>query len=657
MLGEFKRLYGQIWINLSETPELEGRQFVEAYLDSEPNRLGVSFRQAIFSHTRGHPLFTVELLRDLQERGELIQDDRGYWIEGPTLDWTILPARVEGVIETRLGRLEPVATDTLEIASVIGEEFIAEVVAQVLDMDIRSLINLLDRVLDKKHHLISPYYVEKIKDQRLSIYRFRHHLIQKYLYNNLDAGRRMYLHEDIANILESTYAGRSEEIATQLARHYEEAGITDKALHYHYQAGVKAMRASANLEAISHFRSGLSLVNSLPEGAEKVHQEFLLQGNLILPLISLYGYGNPVVAGVIQRSLSLGKQAGNPPQLFLPVLGLGAYYGAIGDYQSAREVWLELLDLADATGDPLLGALSHWLGWVSLMEGKLDEADRHMRAVIDNVNWDENQDLALTYGVDPSAICRLWASWILWLRGYPKQARGMLQEALTIAEALNHPHTQAFVLGVGCHVLRWLGDYKTLNLWSQLAIKVSRELSNAKFLGDGLFSQGIFLVNRGKIQEGLDLMDQGLSTILETGSKIAYSANLVELSKIYLKLGDLENGLIKVQQALDWIAVSGERFMEAEIKRIEGELLFGLGESDGRVDSCFLEAIEVARRQSARSFELRASSSLYRFMRTRKSSDNAYLDLAQVYAWFSEGFDTPDLQVAKSLLDEGPWKP
>ncbi len=650
MLNEFKRQYGQVWISLSEAPENEGRQFVDAYLDSEPNRLGARFREAMFSHTRGHPLFTVELLRDLHERGDLIKDEHGRWVEGSSLDWAILPARVEGVIETRLGRLEPRAIETLAIASVIGEEFIAEVIAQVQNMDIRELINLLSRELDKKHRLVSIQSVQKINDQRLSVYRFNHNLFQKYLYNNLDKVRRTYLHEDIANIFESLFADQSDEIATELAWHFQEAGITDKAIHYLYQAGVKALAASANVEAVTHFSRGLKLVNSLPEGIERVQQEFYLQSSLFLPLVSLNGYADPEVSRVIQRSLELGKQVGNPPQLFLPVLGLGAYYGAMGDYRNAKDVWSELLALGEASGDPLLQALSHWLGWVQLMSGELDLAYGQMRAVIDEIIWEEHMDLPVVYGVDPGSTCRLWASWALWFLGYPKQAWSMLREALITAKSLKHPHTQAFVLGLGCYVLRWIQEYELLNLWSQQAIKVSRELGNNKFLGDGLFNHGIVLVRDGQIKEGIDLINQGMSTILETGTKVAYSANLAELANIYLEVGDTENGLATVEQALNWVEASGERFMEAEVKRLKGELLIGLGESGELVEGCFQEAIDIAQRRSAKSLELRATSSLCRLLRKQGRDEEAYKKLVAIYSWFTEGLDTPDLVYAKSLL-------
>jgi len=219
VLAELKRYFGDVWVDLGEAEEMEGRQFVDALLDTEPNRLGEGFRRALFQHTGGHPLFTVELLREMQERGDLIEDE-GRWVEGPALDWETLPARVEGVIEERIGRLEEELRDILTVAAVEGEDFTAQVIARVEEIRERHLLRTLSRRLDKKHRLVGEQGHQQVGEQRLYLYHFRHSLFQQYLYNGLGEIERELLHGEIAAVLEELYQGQTDEIAVQLVHHW-----------------------------------------------------------------------------------------------------------------------------------------------------------------------------------------------------------------------------------------------------------------------------------------------------------------------------------------------------------------------------------------------------------------------------------------------------
>ncbi len=201
VLNEFQRDFGDMTVDLRRA---ERWDFMEALLDSEPNRVGRPFREMLYRQTRGHPLFTVELLRGLQERGDVVQDSEGQWVEGPELDWETLPARVEAVIAERIGRLAQPLQAALRVASVEGEVFTAEVVAQVQAADGREVVSLLSGELDRRHRLVRAQAIERLGQQRLSRYRFRNYLFQKYLYDNLDEVERTYLHEDVGRALETT---------------------------------------------------------------------------------------------------------------------------------------------------------------------------------------------------------------------------------------------------------------------------------------------------------------------------------------------------------------------------------------------------------------------------------------------------------------------
>ena len=270
VVNEFKRTFGEIEVDLdrAEGRQARGRNFVQALLDSEPNRLGDRFRQMLYRHTRGIPLFTIELLRGMQERGDLVQDQEGWWVEGPALDWETLPARVEAVIAERIGRLPGPLRDLLTVASVEGETFTAEVVARVRGTDEGETVRFLSDMLDRKHRLVGARGIRQLDGQRLSRYRFRHILFQKYLYNRLDPVERAHLHQAVGTMLEALYAEGAEATATieagaaQLARHFEAAGLVEKAVEYLRQAGERAQGLYANEEAIGFFRRALALLEA-----------------------------------------------------------------------------------------------------------------------------------------------------------------------------------------------------------------------------------------------------------------------------------------------------------------------------------------------------------------------------------------------------------
>ncbi|MGD9093344.1 MAG: ABC transporter substrate-binding protein, partial [Anaerolineales bacterium] len=265
VLNEFKRLFGDVWIDLSETGEAEDRYFTESILDVEPNHLSTEFRETIFQHTEGHPLFTIELLRNLQERGDLVQDKDGLWIESSELDWSVLPARIEGVIEERIDRLEEELRDILTVASVEGEDFTAQVVSRVQELRERDLLRKLASELDRRHRLVQDRGEITVGQHILSTYQFSHTMIQQFIYNGLTPGERRLLHQEIGEVLEALYAGQTKGISVQLARHFKEAGEYDKAIDYLLQAGDRAREVYAYQEAIDLYQQALIKLKESPD--------------------------------------------------------------------------------------------------------------------------------------------------------------------------------------------------------------------------------------------------------------------------------------------------------------------------------------------------------------------------------------------------------
>ena len=271
ILAEFKRQFGDIEVDLGKTGADESRHFIDAYIDSERNRLSPDFRAALFSHTEGHPLFTVELLRNLQERDDIVQDSNGAWVETSELDWSILPARVEGVIEERIGRLEDELKETLTVASVEGVDFTAQIVARVREVKERALVHQLSQELDKVHRLVQEHGILEIQKQRLYQYRFRHQLFQQHLYSGLGDFERTELHREVGSILEDVYGDRAGDIAPQLAYHFTEAGESERALEYLIKAGDQARMIYAHAEAVEYYRSALKIIGNEGDPELKAH--------------------------------------------------------------------------------------------------------------------------------------------------------------------------------------------------------------------------------------------------------------------------------------------------------------------------------------------------------------------------------------------------
>ncbi|MCB9076027.1 MAG: AAA family ATPase [Anaerolineaceae bacterium] len=259
VINEIQRHYGHPPLDLAQTMTYD---FIEALLNAVPNQLGPAFRAALYRRTQGHPLFTVELLRSLQARGDLVKNGQGIWVESDAIDWASLPARVEAVIEERLGRLDDRLRTILATAAVEGETFTVQVVAQVQNMSEGELLRILSQELVQRHQLILEQGEEKVGSMYLARFHFRHALFQQYLYRTLGSSERRWLHGQVAAVLEQTYRDNLEPITVQLARHYAEAGAVEQAVAYLLQAGDKARLLYAHQEAIGFYQQALQFLKA-----------------------------------------------------------------------------------------------------------------------------------------------------------------------------------------------------------------------------------------------------------------------------------------------------------------------------------------------------------------------------------------------------------
>jgi DNA-binding SARP family transcriptional activator/predicted ATPase len=659
VVNELQRNSGLAIVDLGQA---DRQGFVEALLDSEPNRLGPSFRQKLVRQTQGHPLFTVELLRGMQERDDLIQDGHGRIIEGPALDWETLPARVEAAIKERIGRLDQMLRSALQVASVEGEVFTAEVVARVQAVSERELVGRLSGELDRRHQLVRAHAIEHMGSQRLSRYRFRNYLFQKYLYDSLDNVERTYLHEDVANALEGLYRDRASEtagaaaipaIAVQLARHFQEAGVAEKAIHYLHQAGERAIQLSAYQEGKAHLSAALALVETLPDTAQRAQRELALLASLRVLLANTLSLASPEAGTALERAWELCQQLDDTPQRFSVMLMLGIRQGTQGEYQAARETLENVFDLAELAERPWdIAVAHHAMGWLLAGLGEFTSALEHARRAVDLYAPQPHDSVAVHIGIDPGVQCRTTAARTLWFLGYPEQALEMAQEALARAGELVHTYSLADALSTGGAMVHlFLGALDIAQAQAEASLALASEYEFRGFVEQATMQLGRVLVRQGRIDEGIAQLRQGLEAWETTGAWYRRSLFLAWLAEALGQAGQPGEGLSVLDEALAQVEKTRGRCYEAELHRLKGELLLKVSDEAG-AEASFNEALSVARRQQAKSWELRATTSLARLWQTQGKQDQARVTLAEIYDWFTEGFDTADLMEAKALLDE-----
>jgi predicted ATPase/DNA-binding SARP family transcriptional activator len=653
VVSEFQRDFGDITVNLGTTA---GREFVDALLDSEPNRLDNAFREMLYRQTRGHPLFTAELLRGLQEQGNLLQDPEGRWVVGPALDWEALPARVEAVVAERVNRLPENLRAALQVASVEGETFTAEVVAQVQAANERDLVMRLSRDLDKRHRLVRAQGIQRMDGRRVSQYRFRHIVFQRYLYGSLDEIERAYLHESVGDTLEALYKSQPETmlaIAGQLAWHFQEAGMVEKAIHYLHQAGERAVQLSAYQEARAHLTMAVELLLTLPDSAERAKKELALQLSLGMAWI---GTDPTEVEKASNRARELAMQTGQTSDLYriLGTLSVMHYVGA--KHHSASELAEETIILAEQLGDPLLMALGHWrLGFILFALGDFAAARTHLEHMIAFYEPQHHGPLIFLSGADGGLSAMAYHALCLWALGYPDQASKQSEEALTQAKACDHPFTAVDVLAYGgCVYDKMLRNGAAMLEHADKMVELATERGFANWLGMGLVRRGEALALLGEVEDGREQLGEGIAAQQAVGAQCYLPTALCTLAEAQARAGHPGQGLATLDEAQVLMEETDERHWEVELHRLRAELLLMLGmdtSAAAKAEASLHKAIEVARRQRAKSWELRAATSLARLWHDQGRGQEARVMLAETYDWFTEGFDTPDLLEARTLLN------
>jgi predicted ATPase/class 3 adenylate cyclase len=597
----------------------------------------------IVAKTDGVPLFVEELTKTVLESGLLTDAGDHYELTGP-LPPLAIPATLHDSLMARLDRLAPVK-EIAQIGAAIGREFSHALLAAVADRPEAELQTALDQ-------LVASELVFRRGTPPEATYSFKHALVQDVAYQSLLKSRREPLHTRIARALEERFPETAATEPERLAQHYAAAGLYDQAVGYWHRAGQRASERSANLEAITHLTKGLELARTLPDPTQSARHELKLQVALGEPLVAVKGYGSPEAGATYARALKLCRELGDTLRLFPAMFGLWHFYYGQAAFHRARDLGNELLGLAERCADPLLLVAAHQALGQSLYNlGKFAAARKHLEQAQQAFQVKLDRSPHLPYGVAPSVQRMAFLAQLLLCTGYPDQALQRSHEAIGSARELRHPHSLAcsMYFAIRLHLLR--GETREADELAEAAFALSTKHGFTLWTALIVFMQGWSLCQQGRVTDGVARMRTGHDDALATGYKAARTMYCSLFAEAYGRIGQLSEGWQMLSEALDAAEQSGQRYYEAETYRFRGEL--HLREADVQhAEASFERAIDIARHQQAKSWELRAATSLARLWAEQGRHREAYDLLAPVYGWFTEGFDTGDLKDARALLNQ-----
>ncbi len=660
------------WGNRSHLSQLTlsrlGRSQVEAMVErvTGGKALPPEVVQHIVAKTDGVPLFVEELTKTVMESGLLTAVDDHYEATGP-LPPLAIPSTLQDSLMARLDRLST-ARELAQLGATLGREFSYELLHAVSPLDEETLQHGLKQLVEAE-----LVYQRGLGPQ--ATYLFKHALIQDTAYQSLLKSTRQQYHQQISRVLEEQFPETKETQPELLAHHYTEAGLKEQAIPYWQQAGQQGVARSAYVEAVAHLRRGLELLKTLPDIPERMQQELTLQLALGTPLQATKGYVAPEVEHVYARARELCQQMGETPQLFPVLGGLWAFHQIRGNFPIARELAEQLLTLAQTIQDSTPLLLAHWfLGETLLRTGEFVACREHVEQGIALYDPQQHGSLAVQNGgVDAGMGCRDMVAMSLWSLGYPDQALQRIQEALTLGHELSHPFSLGHTLVFAASLHLYRREEQLAQERAEALIALAREHEFAWWLAGGMKLRGWALAGQGQAEEGMAQLRQGLAAGQATGAELDRPSTLAALAEAQGKVGRIEEGLKTLDEATAMMRKNDNRSHEAELYRLKGELTLqqenqkakGKGQkskipntqnpapdTQAEAEACFQKAIEVARKQQAKSWELRAAMSLARLWRQQGKPREAHSLLLEIYNWFTEGFDTKDLQEAKALLNE-----
>jgi predicted ATPase len=611
-------------------------------------------------HTEGNPLFLVDLLGYLCDQAVIVAADGRWTLARPVPDLPReLPDSIRGLIQRKLDRLDESDRRLLVAASVQGQQFDAAVVARALDRDAAEVEDQL-QVLDRMHALVRCLGEYELPDRTATVrYGFVHALYQNALYGSLQPTRKACLSAAVARVLLSCHGEQSPAVAAELALLFEAARDWAGAAAYFLLAAQNAAGVFATQESRSLARRGLESLRKLPDTRARARQELQLQMTLGAALQATQGYASPEAGQACERARALCGQLSDDDgvPLFPVLFRLWLSYMVRADLEAARALAEQCLRLAHSVQDSGLVLEAH-IQFGSTLTYLADYPLALEHCEKTSILFDPGQHAhhALIYGHDPLVHGRSFAAWVLWNLGYPAQARATVLAAVSRARELRHPMSLAGALFFAM-LVHWLRrEAPRVRELAETLIALAAEQGMANYRAAGVLWRGWALHEEGLRAEGVAQLRQGAAALQATGVLVYRTVTPAMLAEVLAHQGQVEEGLAALAEAFAVVRDGGEPYWEAELHRLQGELLLQGAEVEAlaraEAEACFRQALAVARRQSAKALELRAVMSLSRLYQRQGRQAEARPLLAQTYGWFTEGFDTPDLREAKALLDD-----
>ena len=634
-----------------------GQKQVEAMIEkvATDKELSAEVIEQIRVKTDGVPLFVEELTKSVVESVESMESQ-----ESPrrTPRQLAIPATLQEALLARLDRLST-ARQVAQLGATLGREFSYELLHAVAPLSEIDLQTALSKLAEAE-----ILYQRGIGQQ--ACYFFKHALIQDTAYQSLLKSTRKQYHQQIAKVLEDRFPETKDDQPELVAHHYTEAGLIVQAIPCWQQAGERATQRSAYAEAITHLTTALELLKTLPDTAERAQQELLLQVALGAPLMVTKSFAASEAERAYTRARELCQQVGETPHLFSVLMGLRRLYFIQGKLQPAHELGEQLLTLSQNHLDVGLLARAYLMqGEVLYNLGRFVQAREYLDQGAVLYNPQQHRDHTLVHGNDTGVACHSFAAFTLWALGYPEQALARSNEALSLACKLAHPFSLAMALLFAAWLHQYRREVQATQAQAEAAITLSTEQGFPLWLAQATALQGWALTEQKQVEAGMAKLRHGLATYQAMGAEVWRPYFLILLSEGYGKKAEVEEGLTSLGEAIAAVGKTGGHLYEAELYRLNGELLLAQArchadlqsqrsrtEIEAEAEAWVQHAIKTARNQQAKSLELRATKSLASLWQQQGKRAEAHKLLSDVYSWFTEGFDTKDLQEAKALLDE-----
>ncbi len=607
----------------------------------------------ISERTDGNALFMVNLLEHLVQQGEVVRRG-GEWALREEAEQASVPEGLRQLLLRRLEALRPEERRVLEAASVVGEAFTVAAVAAGVQGSVEAIEAVCEELAAPQHFLDDMGVTTWPDGTSAGSYRFRHALYQQVLYEGLGAARRAQLHRRIGAQIEASYGAQAGEIAAQLAVHFERGGEVERDIQYLQQAADNATRRNAHHEAIAALRKGITLLAMLPDDRERTRHELTLLLRLGELLMAAKGMGAPEAGEAYSWAHVLCQQLGEPPQRFEALSGLIIFHATQGRLDIAQEFGQQLFGMALRQHDPVLRRESHIaMGVIALYRGDFIAARAYLEQSLEIFAAPSASTSIVAGGLSPRIASRIWLVRALWVLGYADQARQRSQEALALARDIRHAPSFAYVVYFAAMLSQQCRDAAATQAHADALMAFGTAQGLMHRIEQGRILRGWALAMQGDTAAGVQHIQQALVTQQDMGSKMGEPYYLALLAEAYGQAGQPEAGLQALAQALTQVAATEERWWEAELYRLKGELLLHLPSADvSQAEASFHQALDVARRQQTKALELRAAISLSRLWQRQARRIEGRQLLADIYGWFTEGFDTADLQTAKALLEE-----